>query len=291
MRVFLSISFLSRKGLQDVLYRALDNALRRNGQTLELIFPYDGAPPCDQETLKQHLQEADLLIADLSDRNPAALWEIGFAQALGKPVLLLAQDTADIAPDLRDQPVILYSPNIHVGHLISRVAESVDQLISSRSSGNHRTKKRPPRTVFISYSHADSDYLHRILVHLKPLERARLIDAWSDKKIAAGQKWQKEIENALQSARVAVLLISADFLASEFVAGNELPPLLAAAERKGTRIIPIILKPCRFCRDESLARFQALNDPKDPVITMSEFHRESLYEHLAEIVELDLQKS
>jgi hypothetical protein len=57
---------------------------------------------------------------------------------------------------------------------------------------------------------------------------------------------------------------------------NELPPLLAAAEERGVRIVPIVLKPCRFLRDESLARFQALNHPEKPVIGMSEAEREAL---------------
>jgi len=51
---------------------------------------------------------------------------------------------------------------------------------------------------------------------------------------------------AFAAARVAILLASADFMASEFIQTNELPQLLAAAENAGIRIVPIILKPCRF---------------------------------------------
>lgn len=84
------------------------------------------------------------------------------------------------------------------------------------------------------------------------------------------------------------MLISADFLASDFIVTNELPPLLVAAEKRGTRIIPIIVKPSRFVRDERLAHFQALNDPKSPVIKMGEADREELYAKLAETIELEL---
>jgi hypothetical protein len=143
--------------------------------------------------------------------------------------------------------------------------------------------------VFISYSHADREYLDRILVHLRPLEREQLIDPWSDNKIRAGQDWRVEIREALKGARVAVLLVSADFLASEFIATNELPNVLAEAEKKhGTRIIPIILKPCRFERDSTLSRFQALNSPKLPVVRMTEAEREELYAKLAAEIEMDL---
>jgi hypothetical protein len=92
----------------------------------------------------------------------------------------------------------------------------------------------------------------------------------------------------MEEAAIAILLISADFLASEFIASNELPPLLAAAEAKGTRIIPVIVKPSRFLRDERLSRFQAINDPARPVIVMMEAEREELFARLTETIELGL---
>jgi len=92
-------------------------------------------------------------------------------------------------------------------------------------------------------------------VHLKPLERDGLIDLWVDTRLRPGDRWKKEISAALERAQVAILLISADFLASDFITNDELPPILTAAEQKGTRIIPIILKPCRFARDKNLRHF------------------------------------
>jgi hypothetical protein len=105
-------------------------------------------------------------------------------------------------------------------------------------------------SVFISYSHADSEWLKRVQIHLKPLERKGLILPWDDTKIEPGMQWKDEINKALDSARVAILLISADFLASDFIVDNELPPLLASAEEHGTLIFPVILKPCLFSESE-----------------------------------------
>jgi hypothetical protein len=127
----------------------------------------------------------------------------------------------------------------------------------------------PPPTsrnkVFISYSHQDKKWLRRLQVHLKPLEWEGKLECWDDTRIRAGARWREEIEQALAEAKVAVLLISADFLASDFIAENELPPLLARAKENGATILPVIVGHSQFRNTENLSRFQAVNDPKKPL--------------------------
>jgi len=144
--------------------------------------------------------------------------------------------------------------------------------------------------IFISYSHKDHVYLDRLMVHLKPLEKQGLIDPWVDSRLLAGDRWKKEIEKALKSARVGILLISADFLASDFIIDNELPPMLQAAEQAGTLIIPVILKPCRFTREKTLCEFQAINPPDEPLSLMNEDERELIYDTVAQRIESIFQK-
>lgn len=93
--------------------------------------------------------------------------------------------------------------------------------------------------------------------------------------------WREEIRQALTAARVAVLLISADFLASDFIATDELPPLLAAAEVEGVAILPLIVGPSQFEHLPSLSRFQAVNPPSRPLVGLSKVEQETTLVTLA----------
>ena len=78
----------------------------------------------------------------------------------------------------------------------------------------------------------------------------------------------REIAEAMERASAAILLVSADFLASDFIVTNELPPLLKKARSEGTQILPLILSNCRFERDPELSAFQAVNDLGRPLASL-----------------------
>ncbi len=125
------------------------------------------------------------------------------------------------------------------------------------------------RAVFVSYCHADAAWLDRVKIHLRPLVRQTGLDVWDDSRISPGQAWHEEISKALARARVAILVISADFLASDFVVNNELPSLLHRAARGGLLIVPLIVSHCLFREHEELARYQCVNSPERPLSDMS----------------------
>ncbi|MBU1743975.1 MAG: toll/interleukin-1 receptor domain-containing protein [Proteobacteria bacterium] len=246
------------------------------------------------ESIHRAIQESPLLIADITDANPNVMYEVGLAQAQKKPLILIASSSRAIPFDLAGIRVLIYDihdPMEFLDRLSRTIQEAIkkpDPYVFEFLSIEEDRKRKP--NVFISYSHSDRDYLDRLLVHLKPLEREGLIDLWVDARLRAGDRWKKEIEKALLRATVAVLLVSADFLASDFITDNELPPILRNAEEQGTRIIPLIVKPCRFTRDKNLRHFQAINDPSESLIQLSSGQQEAYYDAVAAEVEKTLQR-
>jgi len=136
--------------------------------------------------------------------------------------------------------------------------------------------------VFVSYSRRDKQWLDRVLVYLKPLDLKGAIDVWADTRIAKGGRWRDEIREAIGSAEVAVLLVSADFLASDFIRNEELPPLLEAAESGSLAILPIIIGPCRYEQTTSLSHLQTVNDTRHPLTKLSYAEQEDVFVRLSD---------
>lgn len=120
--------------------------------------------------------------------------------------------------------------------------------------------------VFVSYSHRDRDWLERLKVHLAPYLRGESLHLWDDSKIAPGSSWAAEIEGELSKARAAVLLVSPDFLASDYVHSVELPAILARA-KSDLAVLWIPVAPSAY-QATPLGQLQALHDPSKPLSTL-----------------------
>src|SRR5438874_2288017 len=96
-----------------------------------------------------------------------------------------------------------------------------------------------PLTIFYSYAHEDESLQKQLERHLSLLRRQGLISGWHDRQIVAGTEWAQEIDARLETASIILLLISSDFLASDYCYGIEMQRALERHQRGEARVIPI----------------------------------------------------
>ena len=142
----------------------------------------------------------------------------------------------------------------------------------------------PRDQVFISYSHKDTRSRDELETHLKPHLRAGSITSWSDRQIVPGSQWFKEIESTLANSKIAVLLVSSDFLASDFIYKHELGPLLKKAEEGGVKILWV---PVRYSAYKltPLKNYQAVLDPGKPLAAMTKADRDTAWVKICEQIQ------
>jgi TIR domain len=99
-------------------------------------------------------------------------------------------------------------------------------------------------SVFISYSHKDQRWFQGLEKHLRALMAEGLFTVRSDRAIRAGEDWYENILRGIAEARIAIVLVSADYLTSEFVRREEIPRLLQRRFHQGMKIIPVLCRPC-----------------------------------------------
>ncbi|MEM9448217.1 MAG: SUMF1/EgtB/PvdO family nonheme iron enzyme [Cyanobacteria bacterium P01_E01_bin.6] len=120
--------------------------------------------------------------------------------------------------------------------------------------------------LFFSYSHKDEALRDQLATHLKLLERQGIISSWHDRKIVPGSEWAGDIDHSLGSADIILLLISADFLASDYCWDIEIQKALARHDAGETTVIPVILRPVDWS-SAPFARLQALPKNAQSVVT------------------------
>jgi len=118
-----------------------------------------------------------------------------------------------------------------------------------------------PVTVFYSYSHKDEDLRNELETHLAALRRSGLIREWHDRKILAGQEWEKQISEYLDSAQLILFLLSADFVSSSYCVDIEVKRALERQSAGEAVVVPVILRPVVWGIVPQFNRLQAL--PKD----------------------------
>ena len=122
--------------------------------------------------------------------------------------------------------------------------------------------------LFYSYSHKDKRLRDKLESHLAVLQRNGVIENWHDRRIGAGDDWQGRIAAELESADIILLLISSDFLNSNYCYDVETKRALERHAQGSAKVIPIILKPCLWT-DAPFGKLQALPTDGKAVTTWS----------------------
>ncbi|ABW33414.1 TIR domain-containing protein [Acaryochloris marina] len=121
-----------------------------------------------------------------------------------------------------------------------------------------------PLKVFISYSHKDDDLREELVTHLANLKRQGKIAAWHDRAIEAGEEWKSQIDSKLESAQMILLLVSPDFIASDYCYDIEMQRAIARHDEGTAQVIPIILRPCDWL-GSPFSKLQGLPKNAKPV--------------------------
>ncbi|MCP4549680.1 MAG: TIR domain-containing protein [bacterium] len=143
-------------------------------------------------------------------------------------------------------------------------------------------EKRRPRKLrlFYSYAHEDENFRDQLEKHLTFLVRLKLIEPWHDRKISPGTEWNREISDYLKSADIILLLVSIDFINSEYCWGVEVDLALKRHKAGDAVVIPIILRDCIW-QDTPFGILQALPRDGRPVAGASWYSEDQAFTDVA----------
>lgn len=139
-------------------------------------------------------------------------------------------------------------------------------MVAARSSGQAGTSMA---TIFFSYSHADEALRDQLEKHLAMLKHEGLVEAWHDRRLPAGDELDNTIRRELERADVILLLVSSDFLASNYCYNIEMQRAIERHEAGEARVIPVILRPCDW-HGAPFGKLLATPDDGKPVRSFSD---------------------
>jgi|GEM_PF-1819503 len=194
---------------------------------------------------------------------------------------VLAGGTLPIPPDPENQV-----PDTQPTNPLVQTEPAKTVSIQPPNSG-----EKPARTkVFISYSHNDKEWLSYLQKHLKPYEQfgwtnkdgtKEKLERWDDTMIPVGSDWFAHIKKELDFTKVAVMLITSDFLYSQFITNVELTSFVEASLKEGLILFPVIVSASAY-KNIWLGKYQSFNPPSAPLDQLSKPKREAEFVKLVE---------
>ena len=150
------------------------------------------------------------------------------------------QAVARVAPEQVDQPVLLTgSADPSNITLAARKTRPVSRNLDARSSTSAK-----PAKLFCSYSHADEKFRAQLEKHLALMSQQDIVHVWHDRRIEPGADWKQQIDDNLEHADVVLLLVSSDFMASQYCTGIEMTRALERQDTGSTRVVPVLIRSC-----------------------------------------------
>jgi len=276
-----------RHALTDIVEDLQRDVGAKWGLLLDLVRWEESAVPAlgrPQEVINRQIPPSDIFIGVLwarfgtptMDNNSGTEEELRRAldswQLLGRPNILLYFSDRPINLDHVDAEQIsrvqrfkksiaehqLYAKYHSIDEFRSCVRRDLFRLIQDLVSRKEPTR-RPPR-LFYSYAHEDAGLREELAKHLRVLERKRIIESWYDNMIAPGMEWSTEVANQLEKADIVILLVSADFLDSDYCYTVEMRRALERHKTGDVCVIPVILRSALW-EESPLANLKDL--PKD----------------------------
>lgn len=215
------------------------------------------------ETLVEHVPYVIGMSDSMADRA-AIEFAVGFYDALGAGESVeFAFESGKVAVALsgagdEDVPVLLKGKVSEPVSTASVAKESTKLELAKKAA------KKDAVDVFFSYAHEDEQLRDKLAKHLKLLERTGVIKSWHDRQILPGQEWDGEIDENLKTADIILLLVSDDFLASDYCWDVEVTQAMERHEAKDACVIPIILREVDWTK-APFGKLQALPKNAEPV--------------------------
>jgi hypothetical protein len=267
----------------DVLKPSLQRAADEAHGTAELVVVRS-----DKEAFERLANENwNLVIADISMKKPSSTPGMTLASECrrrGIPCIAVSGSAKPAMVDtlLSQHRAIRFFQKDTYFNDLQFVDEARNALLASL----------PKEGVFVSYAHVDRSWLEEVrqalTKHLVNLQPPAELSVWDDSAITPG-KWEPQIRVAIAQAKVALLLVTPDFLESPFIKEKELPWIVWAAERQQIDLFWVAVRSADY-RQSALRAWQAANDPNRPLETLDDDERARTLDSLCEAIRGRLRK-
>ena len=145
--------------------------------------------------------------------------------------------------------------------------EKAQDKVAAAVAGENRKASAPVNrdSIFVCYSQKNMDIHDAVAEMLKGLGHQAPIQSWSDQALEGGQRWQQEIDQAIERTKVAILLVSRKFMASDFIQEYELPRFLELEQAEKLEIIPVFIEEVPAAESVKAFTSPAPNSPNRPL--------------------------